>query len=212
MPTEVTLTSGRVLRKVEVVRWEEKRVVLRYAGGADPIAFTLFKSPTPAEVETLRVAASMAPEPKPAAPVSQAKRIAGQVFVATRGAGTYKFSSAPLAAYPLEQLKAAGASIAGRLPLMYRRMNPDEQEAAVARAWEEAVQKLQPIATTSTDADGNFELSWASGEPVFLFCHTSRLRGRRSDGSEIVEHNVWALPAEGPRVILSQANSWQQPE
>lgn len=56
MPDEVTLTSGRVLKKVQVVRWEKDRVVLKYAGGADPIAFDLFKTPTPAEIEEIRVA------------------------------------------------------------------------------------------------------------------------------------------------------------
>ena len=44
MPEDVTLTSGRVLHHVSVVRWEKDRVVLKYSGGIDPIAFSLIKS------------------------------------------------------------------------------------------------------------------------------------------------------------------------
>jgi len=35
-PTEITLKSGTVLRKVEIVRYEPGRVILKYAGGIDP--------------------------------------------------------------------------------------------------------------------------------------------------------------------------------
>ncbi|MDD3179158.1 MAG: hypothetical protein PHQ04_02275 [Opitutaceae bacterium] len=56
MPKEVTLTSGRVLRNVQVVRWERDCVVLRYSGGVDPISFVLFKKPTPAEVAKIKAA------------------------------------------------------------------------------------------------------------------------------------------------------------
>lgn len=56
MPLEVTLTSGRVLRNVQVLRWESNRVVLKYSGGADPIAFSLFKVPAPTELPAIRTA------------------------------------------------------------------------------------------------------------------------------------------------------------
>lgn len=42
--TEITLTSGRILKNIQVIRWEKERVVLKYSGGADPIAFSLIKS------------------------------------------------------------------------------------------------------------------------------------------------------------------------
>lgn len=54
MPPEVTLTTGRVLRKVEVIRWEKDRVVLKYSGGVDPIAFSLIKSITPEQLAELK--------------------------------------------------------------------------------------------------------------------------------------------------------------
>lgn len=53
MPSEVTLTSGRVLRKVEVIRWQKDRVVLKHAGGADPIAFSLIKSISMEDLEAM---------------------------------------------------------------------------------------------------------------------------------------------------------------
>jgi hypothetical protein len=54
MPSEVTLTSGRVLRGVSVIRWEPNRVVLRHTGGADPIAFSLVKSISAEDLAAMR--------------------------------------------------------------------------------------------------------------------------------------------------------------
>lgn len=54
MPREITLTSGRVLRDVQVIRWESNRVVLKHAAGVDPIAFSLIKSPTAAELKAMQ--------------------------------------------------------------------------------------------------------------------------------------------------------------
>ncbi len=54
MPSEVTLTNGRVLRGVQVIRWERDRVILKYIGGADPIMFSLIKIPDRVTLESIR--------------------------------------------------------------------------------------------------------------------------------------------------------------
>ncbi len=39
LPTDVTLTSGAVIRKITVVRWEKDSVVVKHVGGVDPIRY-----------------------------------------------------------------------------------------------------------------------------------------------------------------------------
>jgi hypothetical protein len=42
LPTDVVLKSGAILRKVSVVRWEKDRVVVKHAGGIDPVRYDTF--------------------------------------------------------------------------------------------------------------------------------------------------------------------------
>ena len=78
MPSEVTLTSGRVLRNVQVIRWESGRVVLKHSGGADPIAFSLIKSISQDDLKTLQsagaVRAQKEAEEKRAAAADEARK------------------------------------------------------------------------------------------------------------------------------------------
>lgn len=39
VPSEVTLTNGATLHRVTVVRWQKEAVVLRHAGGVDPVRY-----------------------------------------------------------------------------------------------------------------------------------------------------------------------------
>jgi hypothetical protein len=216
MPSEVTLTSGRVLRNVEVVRWESNRVVLRYSGGIDPIAFTLFATPAPAELPGIRktwelearLAAAEAVKP-PAT-----SRISGQVFVTTRGAGAYKFAGANVRAYPEEIYAAVRRDQPGKLPMNYRRLNPDEQDRAAANAWFDALEKHKPVGIGTTDADGNYSLEIPAGQAVFLVAAAGRRIGLGRDGRPILEQNVWVVPVSPgeSRVDLNGQNNWRQPE
>jgi hypothetical protein len=40
IPENVNLKTGGVLRKVKIIRWEKDLVVLKHAGGTDPVRFT----------------------------------------------------------------------------------------------------------------------------------------------------------------------------
>jgi hypothetical protein len=92
LPENITLKSGAILRRVSVVRWEKDRVVLKHAGGVDPVPFSII---SPADLE--RVLAVKADKEKP-------RKITGTVYVTTRGAGAYKFANADVIAYPQEAL------------------------------------------------------------------------------------------------------------
>lgn len=54
MPAEVTLTSGRILRKVEVVKWEKDRVILKHSAGINTIAFSIIKVPSQEDLVELK--------------------------------------------------------------------------------------------------------------------------------------------------------------
>jgi len=57
LPEEIVLKSGRTLKNISVVRWEQDRVVLKFTGGADPIPFSIITNVPLATLQTLRDAA-----------------------------------------------------------------------------------------------------------------------------------------------------------
>ncbi len=162
MPTEVTLTTGRVLRNVSVVRWESNRVVLKHAAGADPIPFALFRSPAPTELPALRAgfeatkkaaseqtkAAVVAPEPP--------KKYEGQAFIVTRGAGNYKLGDMVVRIY----------------------LKPAEELREILR-WSSSLPAPDAIATT--DADGKFTFTAPAEGPVTMVAKKKRLVGSREE-------------------------------
>ena len=203
MPEEVTLTTGRVLRRVQVVRWEKNRVVLKYSGGVDPIPFSLFKVPSPTEVAALRDAAKAAQE-KVSAPNN--RTVVGQVFVTTRGAGAYKFAGAQVRVFPLSALAAIKDSAESEVATakiragVMGRFDPDPIRYA---AWQAAVKNLNPVTTTTTDADGMYRLTFTASEPVFIYCATYRAASANG------EYNVWAVPVEtADRIDLNSSNQF----
>ncbi len=201
MPDEVTLTTGRVLRNVEVVRWENGRVVLKYTGGVDPIAFSLFKSPTPIEVSAMQVAARKAAR---AVTAPKNRVVTGQVFVTTRGAGAYKFAGTQVLALSQSYLSVITSAVDSALSSAKTKagmMGTFDPAPVRYFACMDAVKNLNPVASANTDADGMFQLAITSKEPVFLFCASRRLAG----GSE--EYNVWMVPVDkADRIDLNNAN------
>jgi hypothetical protein len=206
MPREVTLTSGRVLRNVQVLRWEKERVVLKHSGGADPIHFSIIKSLSREELEGIRES-HQASADKPAAPAAQI-RVTGQVFVTTRGAGSYKFSGAHVRAFSAAEVEQIRERQANKLPMNFRRMMPDEQDNAAANAWVDVLAECREIARATTDAEGNYELTLPPGEHV-IACFAGRVISTR-----IREQNAWVVPVPlaGGRLDLHSGNSWVQPE
>lgn len=201
MPETVTLTTGRVLRNVQVVRWEKDRVVLKYTGGIDPIAFSLIKEPGPAELTAIRTGAKKA-EAKVNAPAN--RLISGQVFVTTRGAGAYKFAGARVIAFPSGALDSMKSTVEGELASVRAQktvLSESNIELHRYYAWTKAVQSFTPVAETTADADGVYRLTINSKQPVFIFCATTRIAGSST------EYNVWTVPVEeSDRLDLNGSN------
>lgn len=204
MPDVVTLKSGRVLRNVQVVRWEKDRVVLKYTGGVDPIAFSLIKEPSAGELDAIRAGAKKA-ESKINLPTNRA--ITGQIFVTTRGAGAYKFAGAKVIAFPLGALESMRSTVEGELASARAQktvLSDSNVELTRYYAWLKAVQNFTPVAEVTADADGLYRITVSAKQPVFIFCATTRIAGSTT------EYNVWTVPLEGTdRLDLNGSNQLQ---
>lgn len=149
----------------------------------------------------------------PAAPSAPAaigleRTIAGQVFVTTRGAGSYKFAGAHIAAYDdqeFEKLARWQHSFLAERHNEYVRGRPVSRSKIIFETWLKALVRTRPVAAAQTDADGNFTLRIPEGVPVFLVCHTTRLVGKDE------EANLWILRRPGAHVNLNNDNLWEQP-
>ena len=171
VPSEVQLKSGAVLHRVTVVRWEKDRVVLKHAGGADPVRYPHIAPSQKAaimargEYELLhpaapRNAAATPPAADPAA--ANAITYTGKIFVQTvrhdikpaPGAqpetGIYKFSGVTVYAFALPALSAFDGE-------------------------RDPVDLPKPLATATSDAEGAFTLLVPAGTPHFLFCQAQRV-------------------------------------
>jgi hypothetical protein len=117
MPSEVTLTSGRVLRKVQVVRWEKERVVLKHMAGVDPVHFSLIKSISMADLLSMQAAAATKSSTKSNPQTSEpAKPMAVQVTGVAFDRGVnqpYIFAGLRIVVMP------AGTITSGRVPDSY---------------------------------------------------------------------------------------------
>ena len=204
MPSEVTLTSGRVLRNVTVIRWEKERVVLRHAAGADPIAFSLVAEPLRSQLPAIRAAGAALIEAKKTE-AAKVYSVSGQVFVTTRGAQSYKFAGAHVRLFSEADFAMTEQRALNNLPSNFRRMTPEEQEIAIGSAWSAALESVKEITRATTDADGNYTLTAPSGN-YFVACLAGRLVGRAR------EQNVWVLPAATPfpaRLDLNGGNQYR---
>jgi hypothetical protein len=192
VPSDVQLRNGVTLHKVSVVRWEKDRVVLKHAGGADPIRYVdLADSQKAAIMARGRYELTHPAAPKTAAgapvvaadPASQSMVYQGIVYVPTvnrnetnggRPAnGIYKFSGVTVYAFPLEALKAFEGN-------------------------GEKVDLPKPLATTTTNEDGVFLLTVPPGIPHFLYCQAQRIV---PSGNENCAWRVLATDIRNPQAI-----------
>jgi hypothetical protein len=163
-PTELKLTNGATLHSVSVVRWEKDRVILKHAGGIDPVRYDHIDSAQRATVLEVRdaatVAAAKAKAEQSAIPsaVQSGNVVEGQAFIATRGAGSYKIGGMTIYAFPGDRMGAFDGS--------------------------STVDLGEPIATAKTDADGKFKLKLPNAEDYFLFARSTRLAGRNQEDYE----------------------------
>lgn len=94
IPSEVTLKSGAVLRKVTVVRFEKDRVILKHAGGVDPVRFDVLATGSAKAFSDY-----LAEQAKP-------RTYRGSIFVVTKGAGSYKMGNVQVFIVPLAKNRA----------------------------------------------------------------------------------------------------------
>lgn len=159
----------------------------------------------------------------------RATNIAGEVFVATRGAGNYKLGATKVWAYPSEvfkghldskrsnmaklshDLKKKAESCAGYALTYTAQLNEDlcQSEAAKLRIdiSEEFIKGMPvPVAGGTTDSDGKFKMTLESRGAYTLVAVASRAVGRS------YEEYVWIVPviASGDEqtISLSNGNLW----
>lgn len=163
MPDEITLTSGRVLRRIEVQRWEKERVIVKHVGGTEALPFAVIKAP--ARELLVAVRDNWTKDPKKAATVAKASatpagtdaaHYEGQAFIVTRGAGNYKLGGMTVRIY----------------------FKPEEE---MREKFKWSSQLPAPDATAVTDADGKFSFTGPAAGNVTVVAKASRLTGRNSE-------------------------------
>lgn len=185
-PREIKLTSGATLRNTSLVRWTNDGVVVKHAGGADPIRLSFIAEPYRSQVIAVRDAVAVQPPPAQATAKNEAaktKNLAGEVFVTTQGAGAYKFTGTKVTAYPFSEFTNAKQKKQLNMPSSF-----SQNLGAELEAWGKALRELPVIATAMTDTDGRFTLEIPRDTEVFLFCVGTRVYGR------VTETNLWLVP------------------
>jgi len=202
-PTEINLKSGTRLRNVEVVRFESGRVVLKHAGGVEPYRLDLIAEPARSQL----VAYEKALRKQTAASARAGRTVKGQVFTTTRGAGAYKFSGATITAYSMDGASYILGLQKSKLPLYYEKQSRGTriQEAYIALQESLADASGYMVASTTSDADGNYALELKDVRPVVIICMTTRLAGRMG------EYNAWVVENEKGQERLDLNNNNTQP-
>lgn len=203
MPSEVTLASGRVLRRVQVEKWEKTRVVLRHAGGVEPIPFALIKVPGAEELKAIQESSNIAPA---------LRRISGQVFIVTKGQTTYKLGGVRVQFVPREEMDAF---LGREFPREYEESMTKETgnrlyDVILRRQAEGILHehfKGAPagIAAGQTDADGRYLAQVPAGREVYAFVRAERAVGQNLEWYLLLR----LLAAEDTEVNLSNQDLWQ---
>jgi hypothetical protein len=169
-------------------------------------------------------AAALPPAPtRPGAPEippifnfkSTERRIAGQVFIVTRGRDTIKLSNIRLKIYPADYLAEVRAILMGHrmaqikwagdlLVSSYSSFKTDPLQQAELASWLAWGLLPPPVASTATDADGKFEISGALPESLGIVAMASR------DVFGKTEYYVWAIGQDAiedaARIFLTNDN------
>lgn len=201
-PTELRLTSGAVLRNVSVVRYQgADTVVLKHAGGVDPIRLPYIAEPGRGQLIAYKKEWQRVDKP------TDKQVIRGQVFVTTAGAGSYKFAGAVIMAFPADMGASLESKQGFNLPMGFDRMDPWTQQQLRFEAWSKAVDYYRSslITSTVTDADGNYALELKKPQAVLLVCLTTRLVGRAE------ERNIWCqrVPEATAEYTFNNLNLWE---
>lgn len=189
LPTEIRLTRGVVLRNVKPERFEKTRVILRHAGGVDPVLYANIQDPERTALEAARDRILASAQPAKAEKQSyEGQTFSGEVYIATRGGETKRLAEVSVYAFPMTAWTAFDSYQKVTLPA--------------------------PVAKTMTDGDGRFTLKVPPNVDVFLLARAQRMVGGRGS-TDPYERYVWRVPAadiEAPdKVIFSNRNLSDRP-
>lgn len=190
-PKEIRLSSGGVLRNTSPVRWTNDAVVIKHAGGADPVRFEHIAEPDRTAVVSARPSGAQPAKSPPK--TLRIEKVSGQVFITTRGAGAYKFSGEEVTFFPLTDLDAFKS-------IRQVRRSSVPSLANEYSAWQAAFEGRVPVAKARTDADGKYSIDRLEGKAVFVACHARRLVAGRE------EHFYWLLPVTSSDLNLDLSN------
>lgn len=194
-PREIKLTSGATLRNTSLVRWTSDGVVIKHAGGADPIRLAFIAEPHRSQVIAVRDAVpapSTVPQVATKTGGAKTKNLTGQVFVTTKGAEAYKFTGARVSAYPFSEFANATQKKQLNTPSSFAQNLRAELEA-----WGKALSEIPVLGTSTTDTEGKFVLELPAATEVFLFCVGVRTYGR------VTETNLWLVPVLSETATVS---------
>lgn len=152
----LTLPDGRVFQQATFATFKVEGVLIRHRGGSAYVVYEALPPEVRIEAEKKRPGG---PRTFSGDVAKEAVTYKGQVFVQTRGRGSYKFGGIAVRAFPIEALQQ----------------------------WEfnsRPVRLPRAIAETKTDGDGRFTLRVPNGEPVFIFVQADRLAAGEREQSE----------------------------
>ncbi len=194
-PAEIRLSSGAILRKTSLVRWTPDGLVVRHAGGVDPVRFIHVAEPDRARLRDLQSARPAAPAPGPAAPATIT--VVGSIQLPAKSGPPTRFPGATVVAFP-------GARYAGVLAARQAiALPPDATAADHLEAWQRVLSDLTPLGDAVVGPDGRYSLQLPAGQPAFLVSVARRGSGR------LTEHILWLreVPAGETTADLGRAQA-----
>jgi hypothetical protein len=143
LPTELKLTNGATLHNASVVRWEKDRVILKHAGGIDPIRYDHIDEAQRAAVFAAKAQLTATEQNNDVIKPSE-RKISGTAY--DQGIEQpYVFAAMKVYVYPVAQMDA------------------------VSEADRESKELPPALLETTTDKEGRFDLSVSPESEVFIF-------------------------------------------
>lgn len=196
-PAEIRLSSGAVLRKTSLVRWTTDGLVVRHAGGVDPVRLAHVAEPDRTRLRALHTAGLAAPAPSPPPAPPATVTVVGSIQLPAKNGPPTRFPGATVVAFPgARYTQVVAARQALQLP-------PAATAADHLDAWQRVLADLTPLADTVAGPDGKFSLTVPADQPVFLVSVARRGSGRQT------EHIIWlrAVPAGETSADLGRAQA-----
>jgi hypothetical protein len=179
-PTEVKLTSGSMLRRIEVVRFESERVVLKHMGGVDTINYKYIAEPYRGQLLAYRDEWQQS-HAKQSAQASQPRTVTGQVYIVTRGRENHTLGDLTVRFVPKVDMEyfLSSNSIDSEYEkrLNTRGYNMDGRpydSGADAIIFEHFDNAPTADIQTKTDADGRFSIQLPKGTEYYALARDTR--------------------------------------